>query len=103
MLSAAGINMELENQSLLQRTITLQEELKDSQAAFILEQERAEASLKEAETAKSQWVCKICLIKEVDITIVPCRHVLCRECSASVARCPFCRLQVTRTIRIFRP
>lgn len=40
MLSAAGINMELENQSLLQRTITLQEELKDSQAAFILEQVR---------------------------------------------------------------
>ncbi|CAF2017384.1 unnamed protein product [Brassica napus] len=103
MLSAAGINMELENQSLLQRTITLQEELKDSQAAYILEQERAEASLKEAETAKSQWICKICLIKEVDLTIVPCGHVLCRECSASVARCPFCRLQVTRTIRIFRP
>lgn len=40
MLSAAGINMELENQSLLQRTITLQEELKDSQAAYILEQVR---------------------------------------------------------------
>lgn len=42
MLSAAGINMELENQSLLQRTITLQEELKDSQAAFILEQVRSQ-------------------------------------------------------------
>lgn len=38
MLSAAGINMELENQSLLQRTLTLQEELKESQAAFLLEQ-----------------------------------------------------------------
>lgn len=43
MLSAAGINMELENQSLLQRTITLQEELKDSQAAFILEQVRLQS------------------------------------------------------------
>lgn len=40
MLSAAGINMELENQSLLQRTITLQEELKDSKVAFLLEQVR---------------------------------------------------------------
>jgi len=40
MLSAAGINMELENQSLLQRTLTLQEELKDSKVAFLLEQVR---------------------------------------------------------------
>lgn len=40
MLSAAGINMELENQSLLLRTITLQEELKDSKVAFLLEQVR---------------------------------------------------------------
>jgi sacsin len=40
MLSAAGINMELENQSLLQRTLTLQEELKDSKVVFLLEQVR---------------------------------------------------------------
>ncbi|CAN8264910.1 unnamed protein product [Cochlearia groenlandica] len=103
MLSAAGINMGLENQSLLQRTITLQEELKDTRAAFILEQERAEASLKEAETAKSQWVCSICKMEEVGITIVPCGHVLCRNCSGSVSRCPFCRSRVTGTIRIYRP
>lgn len=43
MLSAAGINMELENQSLLQRTLTLQEELKESQAAFLLEQVRLQS------------------------------------------------------------
>lgn len=45
MLSAAGINMELENQSLLLRTITLQEELKDSKVAFLLEQVRLQSNL----------------------------------------------------------
>lgn len=38
MLSAAGISMGVESQSLLQKTITLQEQLKESQAALLLEQ-----------------------------------------------------------------
>lgn len=37
-LSAAGIKMEVEKQSLLQRTINLQENLRESQAALVLEQ-----------------------------------------------------------------
>lgn len=37
-LSAAGINMDVEKQALLQRTIALQENLKESQAALLLEQ-----------------------------------------------------------------
>ncbi|MCL7051872.1 hypothetical protein MKW94_023113, partial [Papaver nudicaule] len=38
MLSAAGINMNAEKQSLLQTALTLQEQLKESQAALLLEQ-----------------------------------------------------------------
>ncbi|XP_057960552.1 uncharacterized protein LOC131152729 isoform X2 [Malania oleifera] len=38
MLSAAGINVDMEKQSLLHTTITLQEELKESQTALLLEQ-----------------------------------------------------------------
>lgn len=37
-LSAAGINMDVEKKALLQRTIDLQENLKESQAAFLYEQ-----------------------------------------------------------------
>lgn len=37
-LSAAGINIDVEKQALLQRTINLQENLKESQAALLLEQ-----------------------------------------------------------------
>ncbi|KDP43312.1 hypothetical protein JCGZ_24233 [Jatropha curcas] len=103
MLSAAGINIDEEKQSLLQRTITLQEQLKESQATLLLEQEKADVAAKEADTAKAAWICRVCLSNEVDMTIVPCGHVLCRRCSSAVSRCPFCRLQVTKTIRIFRP
>lgn len=38
MLSSAGINMDVERQSLLQTTLTLQEQLEESQAALLLEQ-----------------------------------------------------------------
>jgi sacsin len=37
-LSAAGINMDAEKQALLQKTIDLQDNLKESQAALLLEQ-----------------------------------------------------------------
>lgn len=38
MLSTAGINLDVERQSLLQTTLTLQEQLKESQATLLLEQ-----------------------------------------------------------------
>ncbi|CAK7337978.1 unnamed protein product [Dovyalis caffra] len=103
MLFAAGINMDAEKQSLLKRTLTLQEQLNESQAALVVEQEKADVAAKEADTAKAAWLCRVCLTNEVDMMIAPCGHVLCRRCSSAVSRCPFCRLQVTKTIRIFRP
>ncbi|KAK9275083.1 hypothetical protein L1049_022342 [Liquidambar formosana] len=103
MLSAAGINMDVEKQSLLQTTLTLQEQLKESRTALLLEQEKADMSTKEADTAKAAWLCRICLSTEVDITMVPCGHVLCHRCSSAVSRCPFCRVQVSKFMKIYRP
>ncbi|XP_073158695.1 uncharacterized protein [Henckelia pumila] len=103
MLFAAGINLDIEKQSLLQTALTLQEQLKESQAALLLEQEKSEMAIKEADTAKSAWSCRVCLNNEVDVSLIPCGHVLCRRCSSAVSRCPFCRLQVSKTMRIYRP
>ncbi|XAR63997.1 hypothetical protein NMG60_11024175 [Bertholletia excelsa] len=103
MLSAAGISMDVEKQSLLQTTFTLHEQLKETQATLLLEQEKSDMAAKEAEIAKAAWLCRVCLTNEVDNTLIPCGHVLCRRCSSAVSRCPFCRLQVSKTMRIFRP
>ncbi|TXG56914.1 hypothetical protein EZV62_018227 [Acer yangbiense] len=103
MLSAAGISMDVEKQSLMQKAITLKEQLQESRAALLLEQEKADSAAKDADTAKAAWLSWICLSNEVDMTIVPCGHVLCRRCSSAVSKCPFCRLQVTKTVRIFQP
>ena len=66
-------------------------------------QEKADVAAKEANNAKQAWLCRVCLTAEVDMTLVPCGHVLCKRCSSAVSRCPFCRLQVSKTMRIFRP
>ncbi|KZV50624.1 sacsin [Dorcoceras hygrometricum] len=58
MLFAAGINLDIEKQSLLQTALTLQEQLKESQAALLLEQEKSDMAIKEADTAKAAWSCR---------------------------------------------
>ncbi|GAB2275278.1 hypothetical protein Dimus_010038 [Dionaea muscipula] len=103
MLSAAGISMDTGKQSLLKTTLTLQEKLKESREALVLEQDKADAAAKEADAAKAAWQCRVCLSVEVEIALVPCGHVLCRRCSSAVSRCPFCRIQVSKAMRIFRP
>lgn len=103
MLSAAGINMDTEKQTLLEANISFQERLEEAQVALLVEQEKADSALKEADAAKTAWSCRICLIAEVCVAIVPCGHVLCLRCSAAVSKCPFCRDQVSRTLRLYRP
>ncbi|KAM3391279.1 hypothetical protein ACQJBY_012755 [Aegilops geniculata] len=103
MLSAAGVRMDAEKETLLQTTLSLQDQLKESQVALLVEQEKAESAVKEADIAKAAWSCRVCLNSEVNMTIVPCGHVLCNRCSSSVSRCPFCRTQVSRMMKIFRP
>ncbi|CAD6261751.1 unnamed protein product [Miscanthus lutarioriparius] len=103
MLSAAGVRMDAEKETLFEATLSLQDQLKESQVALLVEQEKAEAAVREADVAKAAWSCRICLNAEVNMTIIPCGHVLCNRCSSSVSRCPFCRTQVARMMKIFRP
>ncbi|XP_041350969.1 baculoviral IAP repeat-containing protein 7-like [Gigantopelta aegis] len=40
-------------------------------------------------------MCKICMAKEVEVTFLPCGHlVCCEECSRHVTNCPICRKSV---------
>uniref|UniRef100_A0A9I9CKB8 RING-type domain-containing protein n=1 Tax=Cucumis melo TaxID=3656 RepID=A0A9I9CKB8_CUCME len=66
-------------------------------------QEKSDAAAKEADTTKAAWLCRVCLTSEVEITIVPCGHVLCHKCSSAILKCQFFRLKVSKIMRIFRP
>ncbi|KAL6579177.1 hypothetical protein OROMI_009393 [Orobanche minor] len=54
MLSSAGINLDMEKQSLLEAALTLQEQLKESQAALLLEQKKSLKRLSKKLTQQKQ-------------------------------------------------
>ncbi|KAG0589167.1 hypothetical protein KC19_1G000400 [Ceratodon purpureus] len=103
MLAAAGLPMGAEQMSWLERSLTLQEQLTATDTSLLEEQRRADTAVKEAEAARSAWTCRICLTNEVDTIVIPCGHVLCQRCSTALSKCPFCRRQVTKCQRIYRP
>ncbi|KAH6557013.1 hypothetical protein KP509_1Z142200 [Ceratopteris richardii] len=103
MMSAVGLPLGMDQQTLLTEALTLQERLAAAQEALASESERASNAVKEAEAARALWVCRICLTLEVNSVLVPCGHVLCRSCCSSVARCPFCRQLVTTFVNLYRP
>ncbi|PWA82439.1 Histidine kinase-like ATPase, ATP-binding domain-containing protein [Artemisia annua] len=104
MFSSSGINMDTRNQCLLQKTLSLQERVNESQAALVLKQRKLETATKDADTAKAALQCRSCLTNEIDIALIPCGHVLCRPCSSpAVSCCPICGVQLSKTMKIYRP
>ncbi|CAD8188199.1 unnamed protein product [Paramecium pentaurelia] len=48
-------------------------------------------------------LCIICVEKERDCLILPCKHnATCLKCSKSLSLCPFCRVKIQETIRIYK-
>ena len=46
--------------------------------------------------------CKICMDAAVEVTFVPCGHlVVCQSCSHGLSMCPICRKDVTESLRTY--
>ena len=57
-------------------------------------------SVKETETDRQS--CKICMDNDVEVTFVPCGHlVVCESCALGMKLCPICRLDVNETVRTY--
>ena len=47
-------------------------------------------------------ICKICLIEESNVLMLPCRHVsTCLTCTLRTEICPICRSEIISTMKIF--
>ena len=44
--------------------------------------------------------CMICMDRPKNTVLVPCGHCLCSSCVLRVERCPMCRAQIERTIKL---
>lgn len=54
------------------------------------------------ELLEDRILCKICMDREVEVTFLPCGHlVCCSDCARNVQECPMCRKIVRANIRTY--
>lgn len=62
---------------------------------------------KKSDVAEDSDLCKICLDNELDVLVMPCKHLcLCSECADMIKNkgqnCPMCRSAVDELIKVFK-
>ena len=58
-------------------------------------------ALEERRAKCDKWTCKVCVEKEIDVQLMPCRHVVvCAGCGEKVAKCPVCRAAVGSRVKL---
>ncbi|KJE90706.1 hypothetical protein CAOG_01972 [Capsaspora owczarzaki ATCC 30864] len=86
---------------------SLRKERENEHAAFAEIRRLAELDFEnevQARVEESSPVCKICWLKSVEVTLVPCGHtVMCEKCATDCPghRCPFCNVEFTQSLKVF--
>lgn len=56
----------------------------------------------EYKSLKEEKLCKICMEREVEVTFLPCGHLVsCSKCAQSLKECPFCRERIRGVVRTY--
>jgi len=73
--------------------------ISDFQYCFSTETEELR---QENERLRDLQTCKICMENVVDVTLIPCGHlVTCEICSRRITKCPVCRKKIKSTVKTF--
>ena len=56
---------------------------------------------KEFKKVKDQITCKICLVKDIDIVLLPCCHFCCTSCSTQLEKCGICRTIIKQREKVY--
>lgn len=52
---------------------------------------------------KSERICKICYVEEINVALLPCGHLTCRKCVVHLSKCFLCRKEISATVKIYLP
>lgn len=81
---------------------TLESKDGKSDSAESEEKRRLEELLEENRNLKELNQCKICMDNDINVTFIPCGHlVCCSDCGKSVRHCPLCRTPIERSFRVY--
>ena len=103
LLVRAGIPLAPNEHSLVARVVELDAQNKQLQADLSQERVSLNDMRVELQQATVAYRCQICVTEAVSIVMVPCGHVTCGTCSASLrgSRCPFCRSAIQQKVQVF--
>ena len=103
LLVRAGIPLAPNEQSLVAKVVELDSQNKQLQTDLSQERVALNDLRVELQQATVAYRCQICVTEAVSIVMVPCGHVTCGTCSASLrgSRCPFCRSAIQQKVQVF--
>ena len=53
------------------------------------------------EVSRAERCCSICMDLPKDTVLVPCGHLYCRTCAASISTCAECRMGIEQRVRAY--
>ena len=87
--------MTLDNEAQAAKVNDLNNEIKK----FQIEANELKKELKEL---KDQMTCKICLVNDTDIVLLPCGHFFCcTSCSTLLEKCGVCREVIQQRAKVY--
>ena len=85
-------------EAIKQENEILRQKLKENEKS-LKENAELKQKLKESESR----ICKICMEEEVQITFLPCGHLMsCVNCAPALKNCPICRRPIKGSVRTYQ-
>ena len=95
-------NMDSDIQNLKKEKEVLNEELSSMKKISSNFEEMKRSLEKENQKLKDSHTCTICMITEIEIVFLPCRHfVTCKKCAHSLKECPICRKTLKNKMKAY--
>jgi sacsin len=120
LLERCHLPLQVTESQLLSRVFELESRLAQSQAQRQQAQDDWQRMKQSLEGTMAQYQCSLCLTNRVSVSIVPCGHTMCRECSqrltaaaasntslgsfrstANQGKCPFCRVTISKHMPLY--
>ena len=109
LLQKVNIPLDLNQEQLMQQTLSLQAKLKETETSIKKLQKTSSEMEREIEDAKQATVCPICKEEEIAICLVSCGHTVCESCAktwqqkSNNVKCPYCRSDVIQFVKMYKP
>ena len=103
-LAKVDLSIDSNQADLMAETLTLRKELEEYRVRDKKLQERCQYLETDSQRVADAFVCKICMERDVNRSIIPSGKLICAECANNLrGLCPFTRQRITGFVPFFNP